>query len=80
MGKESVSERLARIIENDAEGEIKRTMRVVQSDVMSLLSEFMSVSKFDMSVEKADEGYMLKIEATVEKFYGVGNTTECEGS
>ncbi len=78
MGKTEVSERLARIIENDAGGEIKRAMRVVQSDVMTLLCEFMSIDKLDMTVDKTDNGYVLKITADVAKFYGIGNTTECE--
>lgn len=71
-----VSERIARIIENDANAVIKRTMRVVQSDVMALLSEFMDVSTLDMSVEGGDGGYNLTVTAKVARIYDVGKTSE----
>lgn len=78
MGKASVSDRIARIIENDAGGEIKRTVRVLQSDIAALLSEFMSLAGLDVTVEKAGERYVLKMTATADRFYDVGKTTECE--
>lgn len=78
MAKGNMSERIARIIENDAGGEIKRTLRVVQSDVAALLGEFMQINSLDMTVDRAEKGYTLKITADVDRFYGVGNTTENE--
>ena len=71
-----VSERIARIIENDANGVIKRTMRVVQSDVMSLLSEFMDVSTLDMSVEGGEDGYDLIVTAKVARIYDIGKMSD----
>ncbi len=74
-----LSNRIARMIENDGSGDIKRTMSVVQSDIMSLLCEFMDVRKLDVTVDRAQGvGFELKISAEVERFYGVGNTTENE--
>ena len=71
-----VSERIARIIENDANGVIKRTMRVVQSDVMALLCEFMDVSTLDMSVEGGDGCYDLTVTAKVARIYDIGKTSD----
>lgn len=71
-----VSERIARMIERDAKGEINRTLRVAQSDVAALLREFMDVTKLDMYFERADNGYELTIKADVARFYGVGKTSE----
>ena len=39
----------------------------------------MDVSKLDVTVDRAQgAGFELKISAEVERFYGVGNTTENE--
>ena len=73
-----VSERLARMIENDGNDEIKRTMRVAQSDVMMLLSEYMDVTKLDMSVDKADNGFSVTITAAASRIYNVGKTSDTE--
>lgn len=73
-----ISERLARIIENDGNGEIKRTMRVAQSDVMALLCEYMDVNKLDMTVDKADSGYTVKITADASRIYNVGKTSDSD--
>lgn len=73
-----ISERIARMIENDGSGAVKRTLRVAQSDVAALLREFMDVTKLDMSAEKTENGYTVKIIADVSRFYEVGRTTENE--
>ncbi|MDE7164112.1 MAG: hypothetical protein K2O04_01645 [Clostridiales bacterium] len=73
-----ISNRLARMIENDFSGEIKRTMRVAQSDVMALLSEYMDVTKLDMSVEKATDGFAVTITAAASRIYNVGKTSESD--
>lgn len=70
------TERIARVIENDAGGEIKRTMRVAQSDVMALLSEYMDVKKLDMVVDRSDGGYVVTITAAAQRIYNVGNTSD----
>ena len=72
----STSDRLARIIETDAGGEIKRTMRVAQSDIMALLSEFMDVTRLDMTVNKCDDGLELAIIAKAARIKSVGNVTD----
>lgn len=74
----NVSERLARMIENDCNGEIRRTMRVAQSDVMMLLSEYMDVTKLDMSVGNAENGFTVTITADVSRIYNVGKTSDFE--
>ncbi|MDE6293055.1 MAG: hypothetical protein K2L88_00335 [Clostridiales bacterium] len=74
----NVSERLARMIENDGNGEIKRTVRVAQSDVMMLLSEYMDVTKLDMTVDKADSGFTVTITAAVSRIYNIGKTSDAE--
>lgn len=71
-----ISERLARMTENDYDGEIKRTLRVAQSDVMSLLSEYMDVTKLDMTVDKSDGGYVITIAANASRIYNIGKTSE----
>lgn len=73
-----ISERIARMIENDGSGAVKRTLRVAQSDVAALLREFMDVTKLDMSAEKTEDGYTVTIRADVSRFYEVGRTTENE--
>lgn len=73
-----VTERLSRMIENDGNGDIKRTMRVAQSDVMSLLSEYMDVTKLDMSVDKAEGGFTVTITANATRIYNIGNTSDSE--
>ncbi|MDE6029448.1 MAG: hypothetical protein K2F90_03915 [Clostridiales bacterium] len=71
-----VSERIAKMIENDGDGDIKRTMRVAQSDIMALLSEYMAVTKLDVSVEKADGGYAVNVSATASRIYNIGHTSD----
>lgn len=66
------SERLRRMVELDADGAVKTTLRVAQSDIMTLLSEFMDVEKLDMSVEKNGDGFTLVVTAAVKRFYDVG--------
>lgn len=73
-----VTERIARMIENDGNAAIKRVLRVAQSDVMALLCEFMDVRKLDMTVDGADDGYTLKITADVARFFDIGKTSEIE--
>ncbi|MDE7463646.1 MAG: hypothetical protein K2M48_01335 [Clostridiales bacterium] len=67
-----VTERLKRIVENDKGGEMNDTLRVAQSDVMSLLCEFMDVSRLDMRVQPTDSGYRITITADADKIYGIG--------
>lgn len=73
-----VTERIARMIENDGNAAIKRVLRVAQSDVMALLCEFMDVRKLDMTVDGANDGYTLKITANVARFFDIGKTSEIE--
>ena len=73
-----ISERISRMIENDEYGNVKRTLRVAQSDIMALLCEFMQVEKLDLSVDKKESGYMLKITADVSRIYDIGKTSEIE--
>ena len=72
------SERIAKIIENAGNGEIKRTMRVAQSDIMMLLSEYMNVTKLDVSVDKSADGYTVNITANASRIYNVGHTSDVE--
>ncbi|MDE7107892.1 MAG: hypothetical protein K2O39_06160 [Clostridiales bacterium] len=74
----NVSERIAKMIENDGNGEIKRTMRVAQSDLMALLSEYMDVTKLDVTVDKTDDGYAVNVAATASRIYNVGHTSDTE--
>lgn len=78
MSGVNATERLARIIENDANGDIKRTLRVAQSDIMSLLCEYMDVKKLDMTVNKCEEGYEVAISAVAARIRSVGNTTDSD--
>lgn len=71
----SNTERIARMVENDSSGAVRRTLGVVQSDVAFVLSQFMDVSRLDMSVAKKNEGYKVTIEIDVDRFYSVGNTS-----
>ena len=71
-----ITERITRMIENDANGAIRRTLRVAESDVATILGEFMEVTSLDMNSEKADDGYVLTIKVGVSRFYDVGNTSE----
>lgn len=73
-----MGQRIAQIIQNDADGVIKRTMKVAQSDIMSLLSEYMDVTKLDMTVDKTDDGYSVYISAKATRIYSVGNTSDIE--
>lgn len=66
------------MIENDGNGEIKRTMRVAQSDIMALLSEYMDVTKLDVTVNKSGDGYAVNIAATASRIYNIGHTSDVE--
>ena len=66
------TERLKRMVESDADGAVKTTLRVAQSDVMTLLSEFMDVERLEMNVVKNGEGFTLNITAEVNRFYELG--------
>ncbi len=72
------AERLKRMVENDAGGAVKDALRVVESDIMALLSEFMDVSRLDMCVVKGDGCYKLTVTADVDKFYEVGMLSDRE--
>ncbi len=74
----NVSERIAKMIENDGNGEIKRTMRVAQSDIMALLSEYMDVTKLDVTVDKCADGYAVNVAATASRIYNIGHTSDVE--
>ncbi len=69
------TERILRMVENDSDGEVRQTLRLVRADLCALLCEFMSVQKLDMSVGKIDGAYRLTISADVDKFYSVGKVT-----
>ena len=64
------------MVENDGDGAVKNTLRVAQSDLVSLLGEFMDIDKLDMSVERADGRFRLKIEADVGRIFDVGKTSD----
>lgn len=66
------TDRILRMVENDSDGEVRQTLRLVCSDLGALLGEFMSVEKLDVSVSKIDGAYRLTITADVDKFYSVG--------
>lgn len=68
--------RLARVIENDSNGVINRTLRVAESDVAMILSEYMELGSLDMRAEKAENGYKLTITAAVDRFYDIGKTSD----
>lgn len=72
------TERLFRLVENDANGSLRSALSVVRSDVSALLSEFMDVRSVDMTVERDGDGYDLYIRTKVNRFYDVGKTTEHE--
>ena len=64
------------MIENDEDGTVKRTLRVAQSDILMILSEYMDVSKLDVSADRTADGYVVKITAQANRIYNVGNTSE----
>lgn len=74
-----ITERIARMIENDANRTLKRTMSVLQSDVCVLLGEFMDVTKMDMSISDSQTGYDIVITVHASRIHSVGNTTEDNG-
>lgn len=74
----NISERIAKMIENDGNVEIKRTMKVAQSDVMMILSEYMDVTKLNMTVDKTAEDYVVTVTANASRIYNVGNTSDTE--
>lgn len=74
----NISERLAQMIENDVNGEIKRTMKVAQSDVMMILSEYMDVTKLNMTVDRCEGGYIVTVTANAARIYNVGKTSDTE--
>lgn len=65
-------ERLKRIVESDAGGEINDAMRLAQSDVMALLCEFMDVTRLDMRVQPTENGYRVTVTADANAIYSVG--------
>lgn len=67
--------RIADVVENDADGSIKTTLRVARSDIAAVLAEFCDVRKIGMRVDKTEENYKLVIEADVMRFYDVGKTS-----
>lgn len=71
-------DRLIRIVENDGDGALKRTLGVVQSDILDVLGEFMDVKRLNMAVKRENGGFALIIDADIARFYDVGRTTECE--
>lgn len=71
-----ISERIAKMIENDEGGMVKRTLMVAQSDILALLSEYMDVKKLDVAADKTDDGFVVKITAHAARIYKVGNTSD----
>lgn len=72
----SDTERIQRVLENDAMGAVNDALRVAQSDVASLLGEFMSVRKMDMTADKTDNGYKITISIDADRIYDVGKIGE----
>lgn len=68
--------RIADVVENDADGSIKTTLRVARSDIAAVLEEFCDLRKIGMRVDKTENSYKLIIEADVLRFYDVGKTSE----
>lgn len=66
--------RIMRVVQSDATGAIERTVRVAESDVAALLKEFMDVKRMSASVTGEEGSYRLLIDVDVARFYGVGNT------
>lgn len=75
---DGMTERIARIVENDANGSVKNALKVAQSDIMMLLCEYMDVVKLDMTADRTKNGYVVNIKADVARFYEVGRTSELE--
>ena len=72
----SISERIAKMIENDEGGAVKRTLKVAQSDIFALLSEYMDVKTLDVAADRTDDGFVVKITASAARIYNVGNTSD----
>ena len=72
----NISERIAKMIENDEGGTVKRTLKVMQSDILMILSEYMDVKNLDVSADRTDDGYAVKITAHAARIYNVGNTSD----
>lgn len=70
------SERLKRMVENDEFSILKKALKVAQSDVMSVLCEFMDAESIDMRVVKNGDRYILSMVVEVNKFYDVGTLSE----
>ena len=66
--------RIMRVVQSDATGAIERTVRVAESDAAALLKEFMDVKRMSASVTGEEGSYRLLIDVDVARFYGVGNT------
>ncbi|MCH5153790.1 MAG: hypothetical protein J1F71_01120 [Clostridiales bacterium] len=72
----NISERIAKMIENDEDGTVKRTLKVAQSDIFALLSDYMDVKTLDVAADRTDDGYVVKITAHVNRIFGIGNTSD----
>lgn len=70
------TDRLMRIVENDGDGALKRTLGVVRSDILDLLTQFMDVKRLNMEVRRENGAFALIIDADVARFYDIGKTTE----
>lgn len=70
------TDRLMRIVENDGDGALKRTLGVVRSDILDLLTQFMDVKRLNMEVRRENGVFALIIDADVARFYDIGKTTE----
>ena len=68
-------DRITRMVENDGDGAVKNTLRVAQSELFTLLGEYMDIDKLDMSVERADGKFRLKIAADVNRIFEVGKVS-----
>ncbi|MCH5163348.1 MAG: hypothetical protein J1G38_07710 [Clostridiales bacterium] len=73
------TERLKRIVESDADGEMNDTLRVAQSDIMALLGEYMDIARLDMRVDKAESGYRVTVTADADRIFCVGKICVDEG-
>lgn len=64
------------MIENDSGGTVNRMLSVLQSDLLTVLNEYMDVKTLDMRTSNAQGGKQLLISVGVSRFFDVGFTSE----
>ena len=68
----SEAKRIMRVVENDMNGEIKKTLTVMQSDLSALLSEFCALKTMNIWAERVGGAYRINIEVTADRIYEIG--------